>query len=498
IHIATVDGSLDELVGTISSEAGSGWITLSFTVPDKFNNKGAAYAYIRSSFPSAAEYIMVSGFSIHKKEANDLGIAQFEVSPVTVGSEGTVTATVHNYGFNSAKVSSLVAVITDMYAKEVAKVTLNGTVSTLASGEDATYTGSFTLNKMEYAGSTMTVTATLAPSDDNATNNIAIATFMPASVKAPVVTDLRGELNEAGNGISLRWSNPVEGRRTEGFEAVAHGDYSSLISGWTNIDFDRKEEWGLEEVQIPNGGLAKGFQVLSASALNQALGGEGFAAHSGDRFLISFSVAEGQSDDWFISPEIKGEDGFSFWAGIFDPSFPETFEVLYSTSDADLDSFEVLESVTKRTNTWEPFSYDLPEGTRYVAIHYCSNDQFALLLDDFTYTATDSEFTVESYVVYRNGVSVATVTDTAYEDIVADAAHQTYNVAVIATDADGNKKEYPLGNSYCFATSGLSDISAAESADGEWFTLQGVRVAAPQAPGVYIYRTASATVKVVR
>ena len=94
---------------------------------------------------------------------------------------------------------------------------------------------------------------------------------------------------------------------------------------------------------------------------------------------------------YLISPELTGADEFeaAFYYKAYSTSFAETFQVGYSSTDADPASFTWGETVsTQETGTtWTLYTTTCPAGTKYVAISCTSNDQFYLYIDDISFAA---------------------------------------------------------------------------------------------------------------
>ncbi len=95
-----------------------------------------------------------------------------------------------------------------------------------------------------------------------------------------------------------------------------------------------------------------------------------------------------------ISPKLEGttDIAVSFWfkvasdgGKVANEVFPETFRVGYSTTTKALVDFTWDEMVAINTEQWMPYEVIFPQGTKYVAIQYTSDSEYAsgLLIDDF-------------------------------------------------------------------------------------------------------------------
>ena len=141
----------------------------------------------------------------------------------------------------------------------------------------------------------------------------------------------------------------------------------------------------------------------------------------------------------------------------------ETFEVLYSTTDNNPESFIPIETY-KATTVWTEMAISLPEGTKHFAIRNASFDCFGLLVDDITYYVEGEPFTmsITGYNIYVDGKLHAYV----------DAPATQYNVTGLNKDAhrfnvtviyDGTV-ESPLSNTPSFYT-GIDTINADNAGD---------------------------------
>ncbi|MDE6287922.1 MAG: choice-of-anchor J domain-containing protein, partial [Muribaculaceae bacterium] len=114
---------------------------------------------------------------------------------------------------------------------------------------------------------------------------------------------------------------------------------------------------------------------------------------SGERMLVAWS-AQGLNDNWLISPALSGlEQTISFKAKSFTIAYPESFEVLYSTTDKALESFIAVDAVegypadNRVPETWTEYKASLPAGAKYFAIRHTAYDTYALYIDDIAFEA---------------------------------------------------------------------------------------------------------------
>ena len=98
------------------------------------------------------------------------------------------------------------------------------------------------------------------------------------------------------------------------------------------------------------------------------------------------SCGEGY-DQYLITPELNvttGDQTISFWYRRYSYG-SEEFSVGWSSTGTNVNTdFTWGTSITDASDLWQQYSKtDLPEGTKYVAIHYYSNYAYYLYLDDF-------------------------------------------------------------------------------------------------------------------
>ena len=293
-----------------------------------------------------------------------------------------------------------------------------------------------------------------------------------------------------GSEVALSWQQPDEPRQTstavtDGFESSPDFTISNW-GDWTLYDGSQLPVYGVNNLDFPNSTLPQAFTVFNPSAVNASAS---WTPHTGDKELASFCVMGNTSDHWLISPTLSGEaQTVTFWARAYSKQYEEDFEFCYSTTSVDTEDFNTVEAVQlKNDNEWKQYTYEVPAGTRYFAIHATSYDAFALLFDDFTFIPDSTgrqDIVLTGYNVYRDGVKITSepVSATAFTD-EALAGDHLYTVSAV----------YDKGESK------LSDAAAVTVVDGivrtpettvnsnaAVYDLQGRRVNNPSARGIYI------------
>jgi len=195
------------------------------------------------------------------------------------------------------------------------------------------------------------------------------------------------------------------------------------IGSWTLTDVDGGETWGIdvgdEEDPIPvefeNSGYTGAFIVFNSLATDPLVG-TAWAAHTGDKVIACFNSMPpiAPNNDWLISPRIQlGATGNSltFWAKSAASAYPnERFKIGISTTGTAVANFTVISTgaYIQTTATWTQYTYNLDAYAGqnvYISLNCISNDQFALLIDDYKVTAatlSTSDFFATNFSVYPN------------------------------------------------------------------------------------------------
>ena len=112
-----------------------------------------------------------------------------------------------------------------------------------------------------------------------------------------------------------------------------------------------------------------------------------YTGSNGFRFKYNYAPPQ-----YLISPELVGTDeglAVEFQYKNNSLAYCERFQVGWSTTDADVDSFTWEEETTVSNTRWKRYHTLLPAGTKFVAVRCNSYDQYYLYLDDFSFTAPE-------------------------------------------------------------------------------------------------------------
>lgn len=379
--------------------------------------------------------VFVDNIQIYDNISHNLTLGLQSPGSVVAGQSATFNVSVQNQGVETA-------------AGYTVSLTADGkTVGSVTEDEPLDFLGvrtySFTLPVSPFAeAADVEVVAKVdydeeqMPADNTATAAIAILLS-----SASPVTHLVAEA-QAGS-IHLQWNAPTNAvaAHTEDFEdyeantIVTDGEH---LGPWTAYDFDNGYAYGWDASSGFNWDYT-GTQYACAIMNPLLTFGDldDFAPTSGSNVLMFMSVTDESyyngipSDDWIVSEALPGiAQTVTFQLRDLTNLYgDERYEVLYSTTDANPSSF-IRVAQGKSSSTWQQVSVNLPEGARYFAIHYVSNNAFALFIDDVTYTPVSGE--LRGYVVYLDREAVAQLPATASDYTVADVEDGPHEVAVAA------------------------------------------------------------------
>ena len=362
---------------------------------------------------------------------------------LVAGKSGKTIITVTNKGEQPAKnyTVRLLKGEEEIYSETVAEE--------LGFYKSKTFTVDFATDVFTEPGDVSITAEVVYQNDTELTDNKATAIVSITAPKGATPADVAAQQAENSQQVTVSWSAP------EGSSAVVTEDFDNTdtfaefsIAGitaqqntgtmgdWTFYDGNSLDVYGFSGPMawmVFNPGSGQLSQDLSTN----------YTPHSGTQFLASFCTAESvsgtgvdQTDHWLISPQLPGvAQTISFFARALTDSYgAETFEVLYSTTDKAVASFQSLGTTDVEAVEWTEYSFNLPEGAKYFAIRHISTDVFALFIDDITYTGESSA--PESYNVYVDQTLVTSTTDTS---VTVDLTAGEHTVSITAVYGNGNE-----------------------------------------------------------
>lgn len=537
VEVSKEYGPYEKLRTIVMDEKEKGWHRYEVSLASFRESAFVQIGFEGFSVETTKQIFSVDNISVRDIVDNDIEVAGLTApKSIKVGEEGTFTFTLSNHG--TADVTSDDYTV-GLYKNDKLAVTVPGqaidtdrnvTISvndtpTIDDAENSTY-----FVRVNYAADRI--------EDNNETDRKAVRIDMPVF---PSVNDLTAD--NSSDGITLRWSepnmtdmpaNPV----TEDFET--YKDF--IISGigkWQTIDGDGANTVlmtldGINPLRYDNAGMPMAYQVFNPEALG--IGLNSWKPYSGSRMLVAFSTSATDeqpeppaNDDWLISPELNGKaQTVSFFVKAANSMLPETFQVYYSTTDANRNSFigdPAQNSHTVNSSAeWEEFRVSVPDGTKYFAIRCVSDARLALMLDNITYTpvgAIPEDVSLMGYNIYRNGVRInaepegeAGFNDTDVENgksytykvtTLYDKGESVYSnevtITKLVTSVDGTADRRMV----ITTGEGHITVNGAEGLPLKVFSASGVRlydavagntVRIPAASGVYVVSAGDNKVKV--
>lgn len=480
----------------LSSVTETGWTTKSVSLSEF---KDARYAIVKFRGVSEGDdtYIGLDNINIIDQKEHDLEAVSLSVpAKATAGATSNVVVGLRNLGAQTAKDYSVV-----LYAQ-------GEPVDTVEVVDElqpfATTSVALSLPVKITASDALDVSARVVyASDLDLTNNdTEVKTLTVVQPNAVTVSDLSATDED---GVVLSWSQPTapEGETlTETFEN--YDNFVTEFGNWTTIDNTEStiNTGYFSSNAYEHQGEPFAFIVFNPSEYSEGFDAlyyiPGLGAHDGYKYAacpkkqstLTYDFVDG--DSWLISPSLSGNAQIvSFYAyNVYysDVLYAESFEVLTSATDAAPSSFTKLGQTMTAAGTtlvgegsnWTEFSVDIPEGTKYFAIHHVTpaDDCFLFGLDDITYEKGAVLDAIVGYRVYRDGVLVATVDGqtTAYTDVTDDGLQHTYNVTVVYEDASGSRYESAFSNSATIATSIAAIENSLKATSYDIYTLDGKAV----------------------
>lgn len=270
--------------------------------------------------------------------------------------------------------------------------------------------------------------------DQDASNNMSatadVQVVFPEELPTP--KDLKVEQND-GN-ASLSWTAPVivRERVEDMFEYYDNGDLT--FGDWKTYDFDKGLACGINGCEIPHWKEPISFMVFNPEETGIDIQTRSqFEAYSGEQYLITQYGYYGapNSDDWLISPELDGSaQTITMYIAMCADYYNETFEIWYSETDTEVESFKLLKQDKVRQALWDEYNYDLPEGAKYFALRYTARE-FMIMVDDISYYPALP--VLSGYKLYCNGVLMAEIGKdaTTYEVAVEKGIDNKYAVTAV-------------------------------------------------------------------
>lgn len=384
--------------------------------------------------------------NIRVYDMHDCNLSAMSISSqesVHTGQSVNVTVTIENQGLNDVTGAKINFYVGDRLAATVENIDLKAFLAT-------DITGTVVIAGIDPESTAIKAEIVYTMDEVDEDNTI----FTPVQIIASSLAGakLYGELTEDYD-VQLTWQSPISSasKQVESFESYDPWVIDSFAP-WTTYDGDQATTYFVYDDDgnaiVPGGNSPMAFQLWAPSCLEDVDGAgldESVLPYNGDKCLVSFNPEYDTTnyvaipaDDWLISPELSGvAQTISFFAKSFTTTWGnETFEVLYSTTDTAISSFQVLVEEQETTGTWAEYTAALPEGAKYFAIHVTSVNNFAFMLDQITYYQGVTYPT--GYRLWRDGQLLAELPTgtTSYKDSPSEIGVYTYQLTVVYPEGE--------------------------------------------------------------
>ena len=428
------------------------------------------------------DVLLVDNIHIADLYQHDLSVAVDAPSSVVAGNTASMTVTVTNEGEVAANGFNVVLMAGD---KQLLDVTPNQMLPSFMSW---TQQVDFPTTVLDEAGDVEIVARVVYEMDQQLANNEAQACITIVEPALPAPTDLVVEKMSASD-LALSWTAPDTNgamRVTEDFEnpeafpefslgGITATQHTGAFGDWSLYDGNGLMCYSFSGFEVPNLGDPMAWMPFNSMYEYFPVEvGSVYEPHSGNQLLLSVCVSDGDpipgTDHWLISPELMGnEQEISFFARVITPDYGyESFEVLYSTSDDDIDSFVSLDEIWLDATDWTEYTFTLPEGAKRFAIRHSSQDIFGLLLDDVTYER--AAIAPVAYNIYVDGELVGSTPETTYELPATGLTDGQHTFAVTAV-YEGGRESAPA-TATIDIHSGISEL-AVDGQPVDVYTIDG-------------------------
>ena len=280
------------------------------------------------------------------------------------------------------------------------------------------------------------------------------------------------------------------------FEINAPGEL-----GWNYYDGDMCYTYGFSGITFPGMKAKMAAIIFNGSATTPEM--PQATSLSGERALASFDAAatmgsesseitKYQTNDWFISPELKFHRDFTFSfcarSYAYTEGVLEKIQVGYSTTGMNPEDFTFVSRPIELPTEYDNYEFEIPKEAKYVAINNCTFDGFFLLVDDVTLsTGIKHSGLGESFGAFTGyRVTVDGVNTELSKDVntltLTDLEDGPHTASVVKLYASGESA--PLSIDFN-TTSGVTVINADSAAPVIYYNLQGIEVTNPES-GIYI------------
>ena len=403
------------------------WHTAALELPASL--QGQRYFYVTFEALSSADYVTLwlDDVQIANFYDHDLALTTACPAAVTRGEEVSVALTITNQGLQTATGA--------MLTLQAGDFTQSQQLSDIAPAASTTFTWAVPTSLFSQEASLSLRAEVTYAADQHLDNNVAESEVRLHNPAVGTVEDLMATATDEGT--LLMWSAPASVYDAiEGWEDYDHGTLvhdGEQLGAWMAYDVDQAGTfgWSGDEVDWPGS-----YQAYSFGIFNPAIAFANFDnvdpsdyAFGSNTALMMDNYDVDSNDDWMISPRLSGaaQTITMMMRELTEQYGAEQVQLLYSTTDRERESFELLESFEVNAETYSEFSFALPEGARYFALRLVSSDIFGLLIDNVAYQGY-REAPV-GYRIYEQTTPIGETSATEY--LVPTRAAGTYSVTAL-------------------------------------------------------------------
>lgn len=444
----------ETVLGTAKPLADKDWVCMSYDM-DAFAGKTVMVEILCTV--SAYKMAMFDNIFVGTPRNNDLAATGISApEKVNAGLDVEVLVSVENRG-----AASVAGFTVDFYVNNQLFVSEQG----IELAPNAKTEVMCTISTTPLTADQLNISAVVNYEEDEDLDNNATNTVTTKVVKADVPVPAGLTASVVDNSVTLKWDacSDIQGEPqtvTEDFESGTPWD--KYFGDWTMVDRDGSPVGGFNEAGIPGFTPATTCASFFVWDTSDDLGW--VWAHSGNRLLAALFRYDNEAvDDWAISPELSGNaQTISFWAMSYDPEYPETIEVYYTTTESvnpdDYIKVQGFGTQTLQEWDWTEYSFDVPAGATHFAIRSCASENFLLLLDDVTFERAGNSVSVKGYNVYCNGQKInnAMVSVPEYTHNLEAEGELVYNVTALY-----DKGESRPSNDARVMFNGIDNVSVA-------------------------------------
>ena len=443
--------------------------------------------------------VYVDNINIADPYQKDAGVELTAPESLKKGQTAKLSVKVTNLGLDKLEKAKVALTVNDKVVKEE---TLGKSLSFM---QNSVLSVDYKTTSMD-ASDKLSVKATvnldgdLEPDNNEATADVSLET---PDVKAP--QNLRGEKSGSATAVKLAWDAPATTITSVTDDFESYEAWGTSFGDWTTVDNDHGRAGSLTQgTQYQHQGEEFAFLNWQPSDLFKS--GQGLDPHSGTKAAVAiYQIDESgknfvDADNWLISPQLSGKaQTVSFWVNNLkatDGSGAESFDVLSSTSGSDPDSFvKIGETHVQNAAQWTEVKVDVPEGTKYFAIHHITSKDkaFIFMIDDAKFEAGSGPV---SYNIYRDGELIGSTSKLVSDDLKApdNKEHKYCVTAVYADGSESAPAEISVATAIQRINADGETVYDVYTIDGK-LIMKGAKSLHPLAKGVYIINGQKTVVK---